>query len=253
MIYADSHSHLHLPALATLFSQVCQRHPNSYFAAAAAEESDWPLLLAWKQQNPRRRAICLGLHPSQAESQNMLECLERLQCVLEQGGVSAVGEIGLDYALPVNRKQQQELLQNQLRIALEANLPVVLHGVRCHGQMIETLKKCSVERGMVHGFNGHPQVLLGYLKQGMLISLNSSQLLSSREHGTEGKWREIVQNLPLSRLMLESDCCLDRNGNARTLIDTELVAQRIATYKGCSENEVLECAVNNMLYFYALT
>lgn len=252
MKYTDAHCHLHLPALAPQLAQTLKEHPNSCLAAAAAEESDWSLLVAWKGVDSKHRAICLGLHPCQADLADLPSCLRRLKNRLERGEANAVGEIGLDRALKCDLAKQKWLLHEQLELARECRLPVVLHVVRSHGAMLDTLARYDGVRGVIHGFCGHPQVLQRYLKLGMNISLNCSQLLLSAGSESEEKWREIVKVLPLPRMMLESDCCLDKNGHPRALVDTDKAAWLIAEYKGCSTGEVCNAVAKNVVSFYGL-
>ncbi|OOZ00213.1 TatD family hydrolase [Solemya velum gill symbiont] len=100
----------------------------------------------------------LGLHPYFMD-QHQAPDIDRLrELLVEHGEVVAVGEIGLDFALSdPDRNHQKKLVQQQLEIAAEIDLPVILHVRKAHDEMIQLLKKTPIRGGTVHAFNGSLQ------------------------------------------------------------------------------------------------
>src|SRR5690606_28754429 len=112
-----------------------------------------------------------GLHPIflDAHQDEHIEGLQqRLATLVGPPQCCAVGEIGLDYFLPeLNRERQQTLLEAQLQLASDFNLPVLLHVRRAHAPMIATLKRFGLHRaGIVHAFSGSREEAREYIKLG---------------------------------------------------------------------------------------
>ncbi len=117
----------------------------------------WRRTLQLCREHPFLHAA-LGLHPYFMEQHQEPDIGRLRELLIEHGEVIAVGEIGLDFALSdPDRNHQMELLQQQLDIAAEMDLPVILHVRKAHDEMIKLLKETRVRGGTVHAFNGSIQ------------------------------------------------------------------------------------------------
>ena len=134
-----------------------------------------------------------GIHPRDLDrftSDALVETLCRIPC-------AAVGECGLDSTLPVSLDQQEKSFKSQIRLSEELNLPLVVHCVRQHYELIRIRKESSPRQPwLIHGFRGNPEVGKALLEHGMILSLSPVWLMHL-EHFPE--W------LPDDAYLLETD------------------------------------------------
>lgn len=112
----------------------------------------------------------------------------------------AIGECGLDRRLKLSIERQEEVFGWQLQIASDYGLPVIVHLVG-HGQRALTmLQNAALSRGFVmHSYSGSPEMAAEFVAAGGFISLSAASL-RNRE-----KLRKMLQMLPLSAILLETD------------------------------------------------
>ncbi len=143
-----------------------------------------------------------GVHPHEAEKAP-LDYLKHLDIILEQKKAVALGEIGLDYHYDFSpRDIQRKLLEEQLDLAYQKNLPVVLHVREAHGDMIDILKMHSsrLSGGVLHCFSGSAESALEYVKLGFYMSFAGPVTFKNA-----GKLTLAAQAVPMDRLMIETD------------------------------------------------
>lgn len=145
----------------------------------------------------------LGLHPIYIAMHNE-QSVEQLKNYLKQSPAKlvALGEIGLDdYIEHARMEQQTDLLEQQLKLAKEYNLPVILHSRRTHDLLAKILRQISVPRtGVVHGFSGSLEQAKAFVKLGYSIGVGGVITYERAQ-----KTRKTIAALPLSSLVLETD------------------------------------------------
>ncbi|HEY3103534.1 MAG TPA: TatD family hydrolase [Pyrinomonadaceae bacterium] len=147
----------------------------------------------------------IGVHPHDAKLfDDAAE--QRLTSLAKQSSrVVAWGEIGLDYHYDHSpRDVQREAFRRQLRIARELNLPVVIHSREADGDTIAILRAelSGYERaGVMHCFGGSLRMAHEAIELGLLISFAGNLTFKKAED-----LREIARQLPLDRLLVETDC-----------------------------------------------
>ncbi|MFZ1536522.1 MAG: TatD family hydrolase [Chromatiaceae bacterium] len=142
----------------------------------------------------------LGLHPVYLEN-HQPEDLVELERLIATVHPVAVGEIGLDFFLPdLDRAQQQELFEEQLKLAARANLPVVIHARRSHDQVISCLRRIRTRGGIAHAFSGSIQQAHQYFDLGFKLGFGG---MLTFERST--RLRALAKALPLEALVLETD------------------------------------------------
>lgn len=201
----DTHCHLNLAPLATAplvyFQQAAAAGVNALLIPAV-EQANWHSLLAWRQQQANWH-IALGVHPwwAEAESLAVLTELERLlQTQTEQ--ITAVGEIGLDFALAADTfTKQQQFFSAQLALAKQYRKPVILHHRKSQPALLAELKRQQfTEGGILHAFSGSQQQAKAFLDLGFKLGIGGTITYPRSE-----KTRNAVTKLPLSALVLETD------------------------------------------------
>jgi len=156
------------------------------------------------------------------------------------GDAVAIGEIGLDYALPdVPRERQQIAFREQLRVAVDIGLPVLIHCRRAFSDIIRILKEENVRRvgGVMHAFSGSFEIAMECLKLGLSISISGTVT-----YGNAVKPIEIVRRLPMECIVLETDSpdmtpepFRGRDNEPAYLVE---VARKVAEIKGMDIDEV---------------
>ena len=142
----------------------------------------------------------VGIHPETAGSQPA-DYLAQLEKLAAQPKVVAIGEIGLDYHYAgYDREQQIILLREQLDLAKQLDLPVIIHARDATEDYIRILEEFR-PRGVVHCFSGSAETAQQVLKLGMYIGFTGILTFSNAK-----KARRALAAVPEDRLVLETDC-----------------------------------------------
>ncbi|GIT73444.1 MAG: hypothetical protein Ct9H300mP28_32580 [Pseudomonadota bacterium] len=144
----------------------------------------------------------LGLHPHDASefSPSIEQRILKLAKVHDK--VIAIGETGLDYHyMNSSVENQQFAFRKQLQMAVELNLPVVLHSREAEADTINILKEITVPSlGVAHSFTSSLKMARTLLDMGWYLGINGIVTFKNAED-----LREVVRWIPLDRLLLETD------------------------------------------------
>ncbi|MDH5395269.1 MAG: TatD family hydrolase [Gammaproteobacteria bacterium] len=165
----------------------------------AIESATWPGLLELCRTN-KGLYPALGLHPVFIEH-HQAENIQQLEELLENTSPVAIGEIGLDFYLKeLDKEKQQVLFEQQLLIAKNHDLPVILHVRKAHDQVLQCLNKIKVKGGFCHAFNGSLQQAEKYIALGFKLGFGGTL---TYENAT--KIHALAKALPLQSIVLETD------------------------------------------------
>ncbi|MEQ4924437.1 TatD family hydrolase [Proteus hauseri] len=144
----------------------------------------------------------LGLHPlyiDEHTTQHLTELKKWLKTTLR---CVAVGEIGLDNFMAEPQAEKQTLfLIEQLKLAAQFNLPVILHSRKSHDKLYALLRRYDVPRkGVIHGFAGSQQQAEKFIELGYFIGVGGTITYERAQ-----KTRRAIASLPLEKLLLETD------------------------------------------------
>ena len=144
----------------------------------------------------------LGVHPHGASefSPYLEQSIRKL--VRGNDKIIAIGETGLDYHyINSSAEDQQFAFKKQLQIAVELNLPVVLHSREAEADTISILKEVSVPYlGVAHSFTSSFKMARSMLDMGWYLGINGIVTFKNAQD-----LRDIVRWIPLDRLILETD------------------------------------------------
>lgn len=145
-----------------------------------------------------------GLHPLYIAHHHPHH-LQELEQLAQRCGADrpvAIGEIGLDYYVDtIDRTAQQQLFEQQLKIAAAARLPVLLHVRKAHDQVLATLRRKHFScGGIVHAYNGSLQQAEHYIKLGFAIGI-----CGTVTYDRARRIRKVAGLLPREALVLETD------------------------------------------------
>ncbi|MBB3131513.1 TatD DNase family protein [Paenibacillus rhizosphaerae] len=152
---------------------------------------------------PGRLFSTAGVHPHDAKDCG-LDTIERLRRLAGLPEVVAIGECGLDYNRDFSpRDVQRRWFEEQLRLAEELDMPLFLHERDAHADFAAMLRDhpALIGRAVVHCFTGSAEELYAYLEMGLHIGITG--WICDERRG--GHLRELVRDIPLERLMIETD------------------------------------------------
>ncbi|MEG2614293.1 MAG: TatD family hydrolase [Alistipes sp.] len=164
-----------------------------------------------------------AIHPWEAKGRHASELLPLPQ------GTQAMGEIGLDFACAVPRHEQMRLLCEQLDMAQELHLPVVLHCVRAFEPLMKELSRYTLRAVIFHGFLGSPEQAQRAVDCGYYLSFGERTFRSPRTV-------QALRSTPLDRLFCETDESLDTIEN---------IYRQIAEAKGVDEDDLSSAILQN--------
>ena len=143
----------------------------------------------------------IGTHPHDARLYDD-RAEEKIRELIQNEGVIAWGEIGLDFHYDNSpRDVQVDVFKRQLRAARECELPVVIHTREAEAETIEILKNEPESRGVFHCFSGSMNLAEKALELGFMISFSGIVTFKKAE-----ELREVAKRVPLDRLLIETDC-----------------------------------------------
>ncbi|KEQ19803.1 hypothetical protein GZ78_08065 [Endozoicomonas numazuensis] len=254
----DSHCHLDFPEFDKDREETlnqCWDERIRSICIPATEARFWPRILKLFNQKPDsvRRYVALGLHPYFLDSHKESH-LDDLKESLKHHSetVSAVGEIGLDYALAdSNRVQQHYYFVRQLAVADQFNLPVILHCRKAHDDILKQLRQFKLKNGgIVHAFSGSEQQARQYIELGFKLGFGGTITYERAR-----KTRQLVATLPLSSLVLETDApdmpMSGYQGQRNTPTQLPLVLRKIAELRASPVEEIAQATTENALSILA--
>ena len=142
----------------------------------------------------------VGVHPHEA-AEAPAEYRAELRELAGHPKVKAIGEIGLDYHYDFSpRDIQRRVFEEQLILAKELDLPVIIHDREAHGDTMELLTRYR-PRGVVHCFSGSAEMAKQVADLGMYVGFTGTVTFKNAR-----KPLEAVAAVPEDRLLLETDC-----------------------------------------------
>lgn len=146
-------------------------------------------------------SIALGLHPQDADYWNP-ETADALRKNLKENRLVAIGEIGIDlFRGETNLPKQRSVFDDQLDLALEHNLPVIIHMRSAQIEVLNLLRSRSSNPTLLfHSFDGTEELTSYALETGSMVGVGG---LATRAKSMT--IREQLQSLPLDQMVLETD------------------------------------------------
>ena len=147
----------------------------------------------------------IGIHPDQSAeiaAQNSREYLDVIAQQLSYEKAMALGEIGLDYYYDDDapRDIQKKIFEEQLALAKDLDVPVIIHNRDAHQDTLDLLKKYR-PKGIMHCFSGSAEVAKEVLRLGMYIGFTGVITFKNARRAVEA-----AAEIPLDRLLVETDC-----------------------------------------------
>ncbi|GGI53236.1 TatD family hydrolase [Oxalicibacterium solurbis] len=150
----------------------------------------------------------LGIHPifvPQADEDDLQRLREGVAATIDDPRLVAIGEIGLDFFVPIlttpeMRERQEFFYSEQLKIARDFDLPVLLHVRKSQDQILKYLRRITVPGGIAHAFNGSFQQANTFIDLGFRLGFGGAMTFTRAL-----QIRRLAAELPLDALVLETD------------------------------------------------
>lgn len=249
MVYlADSHAHLVDKAYEGDREEVIKRAADNSLKLIISLGYD--LKTSYAALNLAERYdflyTAVGVHPHCAKSVP-LDYRERLKELASREKVVAVGEIGLDYYRDLSpRKKQQEIFREQLRLAQEVRLPVIIHDRDAHQDVLNIIKEEAGGRygGVIHCFSGDWEMAAECMELGFYISIAGPVTFKNSE-----TLQDVARKLPLDRILVETDSPflspVPFRGRRNEPVYVKLTVEKIAALRGMRWEDVAQATFEN--------
>ena len=195
----------------------------------------------------------VGVHPSEVEELNE-EAMNRLKVWSEDERCVAIGEIGLDYHWPDPTPEiQKKWFVRQLELAREVKLPVVIHSRDAAKDTMDIMHSEHAEEigGVVHCFSYSKEIAKECVDMGFYIGVGGVVTFKNGR-----KLREVVEEIPMEKILLETDCPYlspePHRGERNSSLNLPYVVKEIANIKGISEEDVIRVTEENARRMYGL-
>ena len=193
----------------------------------------------------------VGWHPEEWQSWNG-ESMALLRSLCAQPKVVAIGEIGLDYHYEgYDRGSQSVLLREQLDLAKQLDLPVIIHARDCTEDYLRILQEFR-PRGVVHCFSGSAETAREVLKLGMYIGFTGVLTFKNAK-----KALKALAEVPEDKLVLETDCPylapVPNRGKRNSSLNLPYVVEELAAIKKMDPKDIIKATTENAKRLYRIT
>lgn len=184
-----------------------------------------------------------GVHPEEVDNLPS-DYLSTLKTLAGNEKCVAIGEIGLDYYWRQDNKDlQKKVFIEQISLANELSLPVIIHSRDAHEDTLNILKEYK-PTGVLHCFSGSKEIAKEILKLGMYIGFGGALTFKNARKAVE-----VMEILPLDRLLLETDCPymapVPMRGKRNDSSYIPYVAEKIGEIRGIDPQEVIDTTTKN--------
>lgn len=196
----------------------------------------------------------VGIHPSDIEDLNE-DVYDWLKETAADSKIAAIGEIGLDYYWekdPKVQSKQRYWFCRQMELAREASLPVIIHSRDAAEDTLKLVQGIHGEDipGVVHCFSYSPELAQEYVKMGYYIGIGGVVTFKNAK-----KLKETAMQVPLERILLETDCPYlspePNRGKRNSSLNLPYVVKEIAALRGISEEEVRNATCENAFRLFS--
>ncbi len=192
----------------------------------------------------------VGFHPLDNDKYTD-KALGKIKELAQDEKCVAIGEIGLDYHYEKeSRENQLILLEKQIQLANELDLPIIFHDRESHEDTLNILKKYK-PKGVLHCFSGSVEMAKEIIKLGMYIGLGGAVTFKNAV-----KPCEVAKYVPDDRLLIETDAPymtpVPFRGKRCDSLHIPYTAEKIAELRGCSAQEVLDLTDRNARVLFGI-
>ena len=249
MHFVDTHTHLYMPEYGDGCDDAVRRAVDAGVSKLILPDVDSTVresVFSMASRFPGTAFPCLGLHPTEIPD-GWREEVDRLMKYRDTGGIVAIGETGMDFHWRKdNAAVREEVFRIQLDLALELDIPVIVHNREATEYTLNILKDYRGRglRGVFHAYGGSYETFrelqkLGdwYAGIGGVVTFKKASIA------------ETVKDIPLDRILTETDAPwltpVPFRGQRNESSYIPYIAEKIALQKGTSLEAVAEATCRN--------
>ena len=187
----------------------------------------------------------VGIHPENCGGCTT-DDLAAIRALAQQPKVVAIGEIGLDYYWEENppRDFQQQVLRQQLALAQELALPVIIHDREAHADTLSIVREFPGVTGVFHCFSGSPEMARELLQMGWYLGFDGPVTYKNARRAPE-----VAAVTPPERMLIETDSPymtpVPYRGKRNDSGYVYLVAEKLAAWKDLAPEELARITTEN--------
>ena len=253
-MFIDSHAHLNDDKLYSNVEEIIENSKINNVDIIICSSYDYESSKRALQicQNHKNVFCSLGIHPHDAKSYTD-EVEQFIINNAQNSQVKAIGEIGLDYYYDLSpREIQKEVFKKQILLAHKLGLPVVIHTRDSIGDTLSILKEYEsyLTNGvLIHCFNASLKIVKIINERGYYVSFGGAITFKNAKNLIE-----VVKNIPLERILLETDCPYmtpePYRGKINEPKNIPIIAKKLAEIKEISVEIVQEVTTKNAKKFF---
>lgn len=242
-MYVDSHAHINYDMYEDLDEVINTATENNVMKVVNCSEdlkTSLDVIDLHKKYSNLYPAV--GIHPQNVDKSNIGD-IDKLEQIIKNENVVALGEIGLDYYYSRDNREKQILFfEKQLELSKKYDLPVIIHCRNATDDLLRILKKSDV-KGVIHCFSGSVEtaqelIKLGYyLGVGGILTFKNSKLV------------DVIKSIPIEYILLETDSPFLTPEPFRKYKNEPkyipIIAEKLAQLKEIDVNEVMKITTNN--------
>jgi TatD DNase family protein len=253
----DSHCHIVFRNFDADLDEVAARWREAGVSAlvhACVEPAEIPAIRALADRFPELR-YAVGVHPLDTHHWQEHTARDLRIAAKADPRVVAIGELGLDLFRESNLEHQLAVLEPQLDLAVELDLPVIIHCRDAAAPMLELLaaraRLGGVPRGVMHCWGGTPEEMDAFLAHDLYISFSGTVTFPKAE-----ATHQCARQVPAHRYLVETDCPflapVPRRGKRNEPAFVAMVAARVAELRGETLEQVASTSTANAARLFSL-
>ena len=245
----DTHCHLNKEYYEDIENVIKRAKDNNikYIIVSSFNPNDWQenIDLSDKYENIY---LNISLHPEIGnEDIDYKIYLKKMKNIIKNNKkIIAIGEIGLDYHYEnTNKEKQKELFVEQIKLAEEFNLPIVIHTRDATKDTIETLKSFNV-KGIIHCFSGSIETAKEYINMGFYLGIGGVVTFKN------SKLKDVLKEVGLEHVVLETDSpyLSPIRGNKNMPENIKIIAEYLSSLLNITVEEVALITTLNVKKIY---
>ncbi len=242
----DSHAHVfseYYDNIELLIKELKEKGIIRVLNCATSIEECYEVLLLSKQSN-NYLIPALGIHPENVNNYDLI----KLEEIIKNNKIYAIGEIGLDYYWTKdNKMEQKKLFIDQIKLAKKYNLPVIVHTRESIQDCLDILKENKV-KGVIHCFSGSYEMAKEFIKYGYKLGIGGVLTFKN------SKLHEVIEKINLKDILLETDSPFlspePFRGKQNNPSNVYYVAKKIAEIKKINIEEVINITTKNFVELF---
>ena len=185
----------------------------------------------------------VGIHPEEMHDD---PCdLSVIRALAQHPKCVAIGEIGLDYYWDKEHKaEQQTLFRAQIELALELNMPIIVHDREAHGDCLAVVRDYPALRGVFHCFSGSAEMAAELIKRGWYLGFDGPITYKNAR-----KALEVLELCPNDRILMETDSPylspVPMRGKRNDSRNLPYIAEKIGEIKGMTAEAAARLCLEN--------